>query len=159
MVRQTPDSFWDVPQRELLAAIGSGREGLTTAEAQQRLLQFGPNALKRESRYGALLQLLRLFSNPLILILLCASGFSLATGGKIEASIIVAIVLFSVLLNFHQEFQARHAVETLRAQVASTTAVLRDGKEQELGVDALVPGDIIILNAGDLVPADGRLLQ
>jgi len=159
MQKPIAEAFWDLPQDELLAALEATPQGLTTADAQARLRQFGPNSLERESRYGAVLQLLRLFSNPLVLILLFASGVSLATGGRVEATIIVVIVLISVLLNFHQEFQARHAVERLRAQVASTAAVFRDGKEVELPMAALVPGDVVVLNAGDLVPADARLLE
>ena len=88
-----------------------------------------------------------------------ASGISLVLGDPVGGLIIIAIVLLSVLLNFFMEFQARHAVEEIRKQVATTAAVMRDGREQELPVAELVPGDIIRLNAGDLVPADARLLE
>ncbi len=88
-----------------------------------------------------------------------ASGISLALGDPIGGLIIIAIVLLSVLLNFFMEFQARHAVEEIRKQVATTAAVLRDGREQELPIAELVPGDVVRLNAGDLVPADARLLE
>ena len=97
--------------------------------------------------------------NPLVIILLVASGISLALGDPVGGSIIIAIVLLSVLLNFFMEFQAQHAVEEIRKQVATTAAVMRDGREQEMPVAELVPGDIIRLNAGDLVPADARLLE
>ena len=80
-------------------------------------------------------------------------------GDHVGGLIIIAIVLLSVLLNFFMEFQARHAVEEIRKQVATTAAVMRDGQEQELPIAELVPGDIVRLNAGDLVPADARLLD
>jgi P-type Mg2+ transporter len=93
--------------------------------------------------------------------LLIASGASLALGDRTESGglIIISIVLLSVLLNFFMEFQARHAVEKIQKQVATTAAVIRDGREQELLMAELVPGDIIRLSAGDLVPADARLLK
>ena len=107
----------------------------------------------------ALFSFLRFFANPLVIILLVASGISLVLGDPVGGLIIIAMVLLSVLLNFFMEFQARHAVEEIRKQVATTAAVLRDGQEQELPVAELVPGDIVRLNAGDLVPADARLLD
>jgi P-type Mg2+ transporter len=95
----------------------------------------------------------------LVIILFVASGISLVLGDSVGGLIIIAIVLLSVLLNFFMEFQARHAVDEIRKQVATTAAVVRDGREQELPVSELVPGDILRLNAGDLVPADARLLE
>ena len=155
----TLQHFWDMPLQDLLTQLGTSPQGLTSEEAARRLRQYGPNTLRPESRFAGLLQFLRMFANPLVLILLFASGLSLATGARIEASIIIVIVLVSVLLNYYQEYQARHAVEKLRQSVASTAEVLRDGTAQELPVTALAPGDIIKLNAGDLVPADARLLE
>ena len=102
---------------------------------------------------------MRFFANPLVLILLAASAISIVLGDPVGGSIIIAIVLLSVIVNFYVEFQARHAVEDIRKQVATTAAVLRDGEERELPVAELVPGDIVKLNAGDLAPADARLLD
>ena len=153
------DGFWEVPLQQLLQELKATPEGLTTDEANQRLRLYGPNSLVRESRFGTLFSFLRFFANPLVLILLAASGVSMAVGEQISALIIITIVLLSVLLNFFMEFQAQHAAEQLRRQVASTAAVLRDGSEQELPVAQLVAGDVIRLNAGDLVPADARLLE
>ena len=94
-----------------------------------------------------------------MVILLVAATASLSLGDRVGGSIIIAMVMLSVLLNFFMEFQARHAIEAIRKQVATTAAVLRDGKEQELPIAVLVPGDIVRLNAGDLVPADARLIE
>jgi Mg2+-importing ATPase len=156
---KTVDCFWDVPLRDLLALLRATPAGLTSAEAKQRLRLHGPNSLVGESRFAALIGFLRFFANPLVLILLAASAISIALGDPVGGSIIIAIVLLSVIVNFYVEFQARHAVEDIRKQVATTAAVLRDGNELELPIAELVPGDIVRLNCGDLVPADARLLD
>jgi len=165
--RKTPASatppahpnFWDVPLPELLRKLQATPQGLSREEAEQRLHQYGPNSLVRETRFALLGELLRLFTNPLVAILIIASIISYALGDHTSAVIIIAIVVMSIIMNFYQEYQANHAVEALRKQVATTAAVIRDGQEQEFPVSALVPGDIIRLNAGDLVPADCRLLE
>lgn len=151
--------FWGRSMHDLLQLLEATPAGLTTDEVERRRLLYGPNSMVRESRFAGLLAFLRFFANPLVIILLAASGVSLALGDRIGGSIIICIVMLSVLLNFFMEFQARHAVEEIQKQVATTAAVLRDGREQELPVAELVPGDIIRLNAGDLVPADARLLD
>jgi Mg2+-importing ATPase len=156
---KTLDRFWDMPQRDLLVLLEATPAGLTSDEAKQRLRRHGPNSLVAESRFAPLINFLRFFVNPLVLILLAASAISIVLGDQVGGTIIIAIVLLSVVVNFYMEFQARHAVEDIRKQVATTSAVLRDGHELELPVAELVPGDIIRLNAGDLAPADARLLD
>jgi Mg2+-importing ATPase len=158
--RETPlAGFWDRPRADLLQVLAATPAGLTSDEAKRRLRHYGPNSLVRESRFAALISFLRFFANPLVIILVVASTISLVLGDPVGGLIIIAMVLMSVLLNFFMEFQARHAVEEIRKQVATTAAVVRDGREQELPVAELVPGDIVRLNAGDLVPADARLLD
>ncbi len=152
-------NFWDKPLSDLLQTLEATPAGLTSDEAGRRLRLYGPNSFAKESRFAALLSFFRLFANPLVLILLIASAISLVLGDRVGGLIIISIVLLSLLLNFFMEFQARHVVEKIQKQVATTAAVVRDGKEQELPVAELVPGDIIRLNAGDLVPADCRLLK
>ena len=156
---KTEDKFWEVPLAELLRTIEATPAGLTTAEAAKRLRIYGPNSMDQESRFAALIDFLRFFANPLVIILVVASAISISLGDHVGGIIIIAMVLLSVVLNFFMEFQARHAVEAIRKQVATTAAVLRDGREQELPVEQLVKGDVIHLNAGDLVPADARLLE
>jgi Mg2+-importing ATPase len=151
--------FWDTPRTDLLARLEATPAGLTSAEAKRRLRVHGPNSLVGESRFAPLINFLRFFANPLVLILLAASAISIALGDPLGGSIIIAIVLLSVIVNFYVEFQARHAVADIARQVARTAAVLRDGHELELPIAELVPGDIVRLNAGDLAPADGRLLD
>src|ERR1019366_3778081 len=147
------------PLQDLLGQLQATPAGLTSDDAKQRLPLHGPNSLVGESRFAALIGFLRFFANPLVLILLAASVISIVLGDPVGGTIIIAIVLLSVIVNFYVEFQARHAVEDIRKQVATTAAVLRDGHELELPVAELVPGDIVRLNAGDLVPADGRLFD
>src|SRR5271166_820309 len=139
------EGFWDRPLHELFELLPATPAGLTTEEARKRLRLYGPNSLVHESRFAALLSFFGFFRNPLVVILIIASGVSLALGEHVGGLIILAIVLFSVILNFLMEFQARHAVEDIQKQIALTAAV--------------VPGDVVRLNAGDLVPADARLLE
>jgi Mg2+-importing ATPase len=153
------EGFWDRPLQELFQLLQASPAGLTTDDALQRLRLFGANSLVQESRFAALLSFLGYFANPLVIILVIASSVSLALGEHVGGLIIIAIVLLSVLLNFSMEFRARHAVEEIRKQIAITAAVMRDGREQDLPIAELVPGDIIRLKAGDLVPADARLLE
>jgi Mg2+-importing ATPase len=158
--REAPvTDFWGKSLQDLLQLLEATPAGLNIDEANRRRLIYGPNSLVRESRFAGLLTFLRFFANPLVIILLVASGISLVLGDPVGGSIIITIVMLSVLLNFFMEFQARHAVAEIQKQVATTAAVLRDGREEELPVAELVPGDIVRLNAGDLVPADARLLE
>ena len=101
--------------------------------------------------------LLEQFRNVLVLILLVAVGLSAVLGHVTEAIVIAVIVLFAVLLGFVQEYRAERAMEALRELAAPTATVLRDGDECDLPARELVPGDVVLLNAGDRVPADGRL--
>ena len=118
------EDFWDRPLQILLQQLQATPAGLTTDEAKRRLRLYGPNSMMQELRFAGLLTFLRLFANPLVVILLVASGISLGLGDDVGGLIIIAIVLLSVLLNFFMEFQARHAVEEIRKQVATTAAVV-----------------------------------
>lgn len=144
---------------ENLVALEAKSTGLTQIEAKRRLTQFGLNEPAPIKRTAPLFQLLILLANPLAIILLVASGISAALGEVINASIIIAMVLFSVALNFIQTFRSQKAVDSIRKEVAPTASVLRDSKWIEIPRREIVPGDVIKLVAGDLVPADADLLQ
>jgi Mg2+-importing ATPase len=133
--------------------------GLSQAEAKQRFAQFGPNEPSAARRTAPLLQLLSLLTNPLAIILLVASVIAAALGEIINASIIVTMVLLSVALNFIQTYRSQKAVDSIRKEVAPTANVLRDGNWVEIPRREIVPGDVIKLAAGDMVPADAELLQ
>jgi Mg2+-importing ATPase len=133
--------------------------GLNSAEAAARLLRFGPNRLQPDTQRALLVQFLAHFKNPLVLVLLAACAISGVTGDVTGAAIIGLIVLMSVTLDFVQSYRAGRAAQNLAAQVAVTASVLRNGQPCELPVAQLVPGDVVLLSAGSLVPADGHVLQ
>jgi Mg2+-importing ATPase len=152
-------SFWSVPHAAVLEALQASPQGLTSAEAQQRLARYGLNRIKGKSRTDRFTLLLAQFKSPIILILLCAAGLSLFLHDPTDALIIIGIVLVSGLLGFWQERGATDAVEKLLAMVQVRAAVLRDGKEQEISVEQFVSGDVAILNAGDVIPGDCAILE
>src|SRR6266849_3212310 len=133
-------------------------DGLTSAEARRRLAQYGPNEPVPAHRWSAVRELFGFLANPLVLILLMAAFASILLGQQTDATIVVAIVLVSVAINFVQTYRSQVAAERLRSQVASRATVLRDGAWQEIPRREVVPGDLVQLSAGDLVPADARLL-
>ncbi len=151
--------FWSVGAEELLARLESGKEGLTSADAAGRLKKFGPNLLKPRKRRGNIAFLFGQFKSPIILILIGAAVIALFVGDRPTAAIILVIVLFSGLLGFWQERGAANAVQKLLEIVRITASVLRDSKEVEIPVEDLVPGDIIRLSAGDIIPADARIIE
>ena len=144
---------------EALSELNVTIKGLTTLQAQERLLQYGPNELKKEKGKSPLKLLLGQFTDILIIILLIATGLSFAVGEVTDAAIILAIVIASATLGFSQEYRSEKAVEALKKMTAPTASVLRDGKEVRIPAVQLVPGDIILLYTGDKVPADARLIE
>src|SRR5215471_3111295 len=134
-------------------------EGLTTEEARSRLLEVGRNETSATRHTTALAELAREFTNPLVVILLVASIISMAAGEWVNSIIILVMVLLGVGLMFFQTYHSQQAVERLRKSVASTASVLRDGEWVELPNSGIVPGDLIRLTPGDLVPADARLVE
>src|SRR5712691_6297780 len=143
----------------LFAQWHSSASGLTSAEAQRRLAEVGPNEQAQRRRGAALSALLAFLANPLVLILLVASGVSVLLRDMVNAVLIALIVVLSVLLNFVQTYRSQRAAERLREAVAPMANVLRDRVWCEIARHDLVPGDIIRLAAGDQVPADARLLE
>jgi P-type Mg2+ transporter len=133
--------------------------GLTSDEARRRLALSGPNEPTAPRAVGMLRQILFWLANPLVLILLGASGLSAALGETVNALLIAGMVLLSVTLNFFQTYRSHRAVERLRESVAPTAAVLRDGGWSEIPRRELVAGDVVRLVAGDLVPADAELIE
>jgi Mg2+-importing ATPase len=133
--------------------------GLTETEAGALRDQYGPNEPAPATRSSVAVHLLLLFANPLVLILLIAAGASIAVGEATSAGVIIAIVLIGAGINFWQSFRTQKAVDELRAGVVTTATVKRDGQWREVPRRELVPGDIIRLSAGDLVPADARLVS
>ena len=160
MVDAVPDdSYWSRDASDLATALGSGVGGLTADRATQQLAAFGSNSVEDAPRLSALRLLLRQFESPLVLILAFAAAISLILQQWVDAGIILVIVLGSSLLSFFQEYRASTAVEELKKRLALTAQVLRDGAEQALPVNLIVPGDVILLSAGNLIPADGVVIE
>ena len=142
----------------VLERVASEEDGLAAAEAATRLARVGPNALSVR-RVSALAILVRQLRNPLLLLLLAAAAVSGVTGDLTDAAIIAAIVVLSVGLGFFNEFRAANAVAALHRDICITAVVWRDGEQTVVDVAELVPGDIVALRVGDIVPADLRLLD
>lgn len=156
---QNFQSFWSIPSSELLNRFNATSSGLTTNEAMKRLTTYGANRLKPQKRWVTLTHLVAQFKSPIILILLFATGLSFFLHDPADAFIILLIVLVSGLLGFWQEHSASNAVEKLLAMVQIKAKVLRDGKKLEIPMEEIVPGDIVVLSAGDIVPGDFVLLE
>src|SRR5947199_2025519 len=147
------------PIDSLFEELRASHQGLTATEARRRLGEVGPNEPTRAPRTAGLVQILLLLANPLVVIFLIASLASALLGERVNASIIVLMVVLSILLNFVQTYRSHRVAERLRDAVAPTASALRDGSWIEIRRRDLVPGDIIRLAAGDRVPADARLLD
>jgi Ca2+-transporting ATPase len=134
-------------------------QGLTADEAGRRLVQYGPNELKSEERISALAIFLGQFKNTLIVILMVAIVLSAVVGEVVDAIIIGVIVLFCGVLGFVQEYRAEKAMDALKKMLAPTITALRDGRETVIASRDVVPGDILLVAAGDRIPADGRVIE
>ena len=152
-------TYWNQPVQELLDKFEVSPQGLPEAEAEQRLQTYGPNRLQPRQRHDALMLFLAQFKSPITIMLLFAAILSLFLDSRTEAIIILAIVFLSSLLSFWQEFSASDAVQKLLAIVQLKAQVRRNGIEREIPVEEIVPGDIVLLNAGDIIPADGVILE
>ena len=150
---------WNLPLGELLHNIVATPDGLSDQEAKRRLAVYGPNNAMVRRRRRLWRQILDRLANPLILILLFASGLSAWTGEVTSFVIIVVIILLSVTLDVVQQRRAETTVDALRRSVGLKAQVLRNGVCREVPLDQLVPGDVVNLIAGDIVPGDSRLLS
>jgi Mg2+-importing ATPase len=159
MNKASGGAFWQTPLDELERQLGASSNGLNSTEAAARLLRYGANTLDSRQKYSFLLKVLSRFRNPLVLILLVAAVISGFTGDVASLVIISTMVLLSVLLDSVQEYRAEQAAEQLKVSVALKEQVLRDGREITIRADQLVLGDVVLLAAGDMVPADGCLLE
>ncbi|MFN8579636.1 MAG: HAD-IC family P-type ATPase [Gemmatimonadaceae bacterium] len=158
--RQAPaGAYWSRPLDALLADVGSASTGLSSAEAARRLASVGPNSLQLEPSLSGVRLLFAQVKNPLVLILIFAATISAFVGEYTDAGIVLVVVVSSALLGFVQEFRANHAVAKLRAQVTIATKALRDGRVTNIPSAKVVPGDVILLSAGSLIPADGVVLE
>jgi P-type Mg2+ transporter len=148
-----------LPTDELLDRLNTSTDGLSSEEAEKRLEIYGPNELAKKKKRVAILDFLSRFKSPLVIILMIAGAISGALGSYPSVVVIYTMVFLSVSLSYYQENNASKAAELLREKVATSATVLRDNVKQEVKLSLIVPGDIVYLSAGDLTPADARVLD
>jgi P-type Mg2+ transporter len=153
------DTYWTYTREQLIAALRTTNNGIQQTDAESRIKEYGPNTLKAQQQTTAVRLLLSQFKSPLVLILIFASIVSAFVGEWTDASIVLAVIIGSTMLGFAQEYRAGKAVEKLRSQVTIKTSVLRGGNPNMIPSEQVVPGDVVLLSAGSLVPADGIVLE
>ncbi len=153
------EEILSLPSDELLSRLGSSTTGLTTEETEGRLETYGSNEVARKGRRSVFVEFLSHFRSPLVIILIIAAIVSGVLGQLVDAIIILSIVLVSVILDFSQEYRAERAAEALKRRMATMATTFRNGTKQDIEIAGLVPGDLIALSAGDIVPADARVIS
>ncbi|UDM34225.1 cation-transporting P-type ATPase [Mycobacterium ulcerans] len=149
-----------LPAHEVVLLLETDpHRGLSDGEAAERLQRFGPNALPLAKRGGLLLRILRQFHHPLIYVLLVAGAITAGLQEYIDSSVIFGVVVLNAIVGFIQESKAESALEGLRSMVRTQATVIRDGHEHTVASEDLVPGDLVLLESGDKVPADLRLVR
>ena len=151
--------YWSLPAEEIFKQLGSNPRGLSLSEAQIRLAKYGPNSLVRKRELTPLILFLNQFKSPIVLILIFATLMSAFLQDWPDAIIILMIVFGSAILSFVQEKNAHNAAKLLHKQITLKTTAIREGQSQPIAVDMIVPGDVVLLSAGSLVPADSLVLE
>lgn len=151
--------FWSIPPDQAAQQAGSSAAGLSQSTAREVLARYGPNRIQSREQATPLGLFLKQFNSPIVLILIAATVLSAILQDWADAAIILAIVMGSALLSFFQERGANGAAEKLREQVSFKTTALRDGKPVQMPTEEIVPGDVVLLSAGSLIPADGLVLE
>lgn len=153
-------SAWcNINEDELFSRLSTSVSGLNRKEANERLNRFGPNTIREHIHLRGPLLFFRQLNSPLILILIAAALVSLFLDQWLDSFIIISIVFFSALIGYYQEFNAQAAIEKLATRIALKSRVRRDGTETDIFSSDIVPGDVVLLSAGSMVPADGRLFR
>ena len=151
--------FYSLPPEKALEAMEAPPGGLSASEASARIEKHGPNALAEGRKKSMLAVFLGQFKDLLVIILIAAAIISLASGQGESTIVIFAVILLNAILGTVQYFKAEKSLESLKAMSSPTARVLRDGTRAEIPSREVVPGDILLLEAGDLVVADGRILE
>lgn len=153
------ENYWARTPESVLEQLGTTQQGLSSAEAAERLRKFGPNRLSEEGRLSRIAVLLRQVASPLQLLLVFAAVVAAAAGEKTDAVIVLTILCASAFIGYRREYSAQAAAAALRDRVKVRTTVLRDGAKTSVPTEEVVPGDIVLLSAGSLVPADSLVLD
>ena len=154
-----PADYKKMPLTELYKILGSGEAGLTASQVKTRSDIYGPNEINQKKKVSEFVKFFSYFKNPLIIVLLFCVAISIITGEYRSSAVIFAMIILSVVLNYRQEHKSNQAAEQIAKKLSARTVVLRDGKQQEILAKELVPGDIVILTAGAIIPADGTLIE
>ena len=153
------EKLWMKQKEELYRLLESDPRGLTTGEAKTRLEKYGENKLKEGKQKGVLQVFAEQFADLLVVILIIAAIISALTGGMEGTIVIIAVLIMNAILGTVQHFKAQKSLDSLKAMSAPNARVIRDGEKQEIAASQLVPGDILLLEAGDVAAADGRILE
>jgi len=153
------EELLSLPVDELFSRLNSSQSGLTPQEVEKRLEIYGPNEFAKRKKRTVAMEFLLHLRSPLIIILLVAGLISVFLGETINAIIIFSMVTLSVALDVYQEHKAGKATEMLKEKVTTTATVIRDGVKREVKLSEIVPGEIVYLSAGDIVPADARVID
>ena len=148
-----------LPASEVLAAFEAGRRGLSAEEAIARKARFGPNRLPAARARSAILRFLSQFNNLLIYVLLVAAALALAIGEIADAVVVLAVVLLNAIIGYLQEGRAERALEAIRGMIDPRATAIRDGQRISIAAEDIVPGDLVLLEPGDRVPADLRMVR
>ncbi|MBU0627849.1 MAG: calcium-translocating P-type ATPase, PMCA-type [Nanoarchaeota archaeon] len=154
-----PEDYYSIDIKELMKQLKTSEKGLTTKEAQKRTEQYGLNEIEEKKQISPFKIFFSQFASFIVYVLIAALVISIITGEKIDAIVIGFILILNAVMGFIQEYKAEKAIEALKKMASLKAKVLRDGKEQKIQTSQLVPGDIIILETGDKVPADARLIE
>lgn len=146
-------------QEEIFKELETGEKGLAKSQIRSRIAKFGPNEITTSNERGLILEFLSKLANPLVILLIVIAVISLFFGEKISAIIIILMAILSVILTFIQEHNANKNAKKLQAMVKVKVAVIRDGKLEEVLLNNVVPGDIVELSAGKMIPADMRIIE
>ncbi len=158
--KQPAINFWlTMPLEEMFERLQSSRQGLSDAQAIARSEKFGLNELVKKKRTSPFIKFLSYFRDPLSLVLLFAAAISGLTGDVKSTAVIISMVILSAALNFYQEHKSNRAAEKIAKRLTVRSSVWRDGEAKEILTRYLVPGDLVVLAAGDIVPGDCRLIQ
>ncbi len=157
--KQTWDfDYIGCPPELLFEKLSTAPKGLTEAQANERIEEYGYNEPARPKKRTIIFEIFSKFLNPLVIVLLIIAGFSLFFGEKISAILVVIMALISIFLSFIQEHRASKEAEKLSEMVRTTATVYRNGKAREIRIREIVPGDVVDLYAGDMIPADLRII-
>ncbi len=158
-VSEQPPAWHALDASAALSHLGSATDGLSEQVAAARRAEYGPNALERRRQDGPLQLIWRQINSPLVWVLLASGALAIFLGKALDGSVVLGVVILNTVIGFVQEYRAGRAIEALVRMVPDQTTVLRDGQRRTIPAVELAPGDVVVLQSGDKVPADLRLLQ